>query len=128
MKKLIKEFRDFINQGDVMDMAVGIIVGGAFSSIVKSLTTNLINPLLGFFIGKINFSSLVLQVGQAKFQFGEFINSVINFIIISFIVFLLVKFVNKFKKSKNKTNKKTNPEIDYLKDIKEILEKNLDSK
>lgn len=123
MHKIMQEFRDFISRGDVVDMAVGVIVGGAFSSIVKSLTTNLINPLLGLFVGKIDFSALVLTVGNAHFQFGAFINAIINFLIIAFIVFLLVKGINKVEKMAGAKAKaaKVDPEIAYLKDIRDLL-------
>ncbi len=78
-----------------MDLAVGVIVGAAFTAIVNSLVNNLINPLIGLFVGSIDFSNLVLTVGSAHFKYGAFINSVINFLIIAFVVFLLIKLINK---------------------------------
>ncbi|MCI1606539.1 MAG: large-conductance mechanosensitive channel protein MscL [Levilactobacillus sp.] len=92
---MLKEFKEFIARGNVMDLAVGVIVGAAFTAIVNSLVTNLINPLLGIFVGSIDFSNLVLTVGSAHFRYGAFINSVINFLIIAFVVFLLIKLINK---------------------------------
>ena len=92
---MFKEFKQFIARGNVIDLAVGVIIGAAFTSIVKSLVSNIINPLIGIFIGKIDLSNLVLKVGDATFKYGSFINSVINFLIISFVVFLIVKFMNK---------------------------------
>ena len=91
---MLKEFKTFIARGNVIDMAVGIIVGAAFTSIVKSLVNNLINPLIGLFIGRIDLSNLVLTVGDAQFKYGSFLNAVINFLIISFVVFLMVKAIN----------------------------------
>ncbi|HJF54280.1 MAG TPA: large-conductance mechanosensitive channel protein MscL [Limosilactobacillus coleohominis] len=92
---MIKEFKEFISRGNVMDMAVGVIIGAAFTSIVNSLVNNIINPFIGIFVGKIDLSNLTWSVGGATFKFGVFINAVINFLIIAFVVFLLVKMVNK---------------------------------
>ncbi|EEU30742.1 large conductance mechanosensitive channel protein [Limosilactobacillus coleohominis 101-4-CHN] len=92
---MIKEFKEFISRGNVMDMAVGVIIGAAFTSIVNSLVNNIINPFIGIFVGKIDLSNLTWKVGGATFKFGVFINAVINFLIIAFVVFLLVKMVNK---------------------------------
>ncbi len=99
---MLKEFKTFIARGNVIDMAVGIIVGAAFTSIVKSLVNNLITPLIGLFIGRIDLSNLVLTVGDAQFKYGSFLNAVINFLIISFVVFLMVKAINTFRKKEDK--------------------------
>ena len=120
---MIKEFKDFIARGNVIDMAVGIIVGAAFTAIVKSLVDDLINPLIGIFIGKIDLSNLVLEVGNATFKYGSFINAVINFLIIAFVVFLLVKGINKFRSAKDEETEDTpdepSEEVQYLKEIRE---------
>ena len=87
---MLKEFKQFIARGNVIDLAVGVIIGAAFTAIVKSLVKNLINPLIGLFIGRIDLSNLTLKVGEANFRYGSFLNSIINFLIISFIVFLIV--------------------------------------
>jgi len=94
---MISEFKDFIAKGNVMDMAVGIIIGAAFTAIVGSLVEDLINPLIGIFMGGVDFSGLTLSFGEAVFTYGKFIMAVINFLIISFVVFMLVKAVNKAK-------------------------------
>ena len=94
---MIKEFRDFIAKGNVMDMAVGIIIGAAFTAIVTSLVDDLINPLLGLFIGGIDFSAMSFGLGEAQFMYGNFINAVIKFLIVAWVVFLLVKAVNRVK-------------------------------
>ncbi len=98
---MLKEFRDFIARGNVMDMAVGIIMGAAFTAIVTSLVSDLINPLIGLFTGGVDFSSQMIRVGEgedaAAFMYGNFINAVITFLIISWVVFLLVKGVNRVK-------------------------------
>ena len=98
---MLKEFKDFIAKGNVMDMAVGIIIGAAFTTIVKSLVGDLINPIISLFMGGIDFSSLGVKLGNgpdaAVFAYGNFIMALINFLIIAFVVFLLVKAVNKIK-------------------------------
>ncbi|KRL00600.1 large-conductance mechanosensitive channel protein MscL [Liquorilactobacillus capillatus] len=120
---MIKEFKEFISRGNVIDLAVGVIIGGAFTSIVKSLVDYLINPLIGLFIGGINFSDWVFKVGSATFKFGSFINAVINFLIIAFIVFLLVKAVNKFLIRKKKEDTPViAPEVQLLEEIRDLLQ------
>lgn len=108
---MLKEFRDFIARGNVMDMAVGIIIGAAFTAIVTSLVADLINPIIGLITGGLDFSNLYVNLGSGKFDslkaardagapvfaYGSFITAVINFLIIAFVVFMLVKMVNKVK-------------------------------
>ncbi len=119
---MLKEFKEFIARGNVMDMAVGIIVGSAFTTIVKDLVAYLINPLIGLFIGKIDLSNIVFTVGAAQFKVGAFLNAVINFLIIAFVVFLLVKGVNHFRGKKEEESAETpSAEVQYLKEIAETL-------
>jgi len=95
MKKFMEEFKAFINRGNAMSMAVGVIIGGAFTAIVNSLVNDIINPLLGVF-GGINFSEYSLPLkGEATLNYGNFITAVINFIIMAFVIFMLVRFINK---------------------------------
>lgn len=94
---MLKEFQDFIARGNVMDMAVGIIMGAAFTAIVTSLVDDLVNPLIGIFVGGLDFGGLSFGLGDAQFMYGNFINAVIKFVIIAWVVFLLVKGVNKMK-------------------------------
>jgi len=98
---MLKEFRDFIARGNVMDMAVGIIIGAAFTAIVTSMVDDLVNPLIGLFTGGVDFSSHAFRVGEgenaATFRYGAFINAVIKFLIVAWVVFLLVKLVNTIK-------------------------------
>jgi len=96
---MIKEFKDFIAKGNVMDMAVGIIIGAAFTAIVGSLVADLINPIIGVFMGGVDFANLTATVGDAVFTYGNFIMAIINFLIIAFVVFMLVRSVNKLKKA-----------------------------
>ncbi len=94
MRKIFKEFKDFALRGNVLDLAVGVIIGSAFQNIVKSLTTNIISPILGCF-SEVDFSSFSLKIGNLNLTYGAFITDVINFVIMAFIVFLIVKFMNK---------------------------------
>lgn len=95
MKKFLEEFKKFISKGNVMDMAVGIIIGGAFTSIVSSLVNDIINPVLGLF-GGVNFDQLAWNItGDVTLYYGKFITAVVNFLIMALIVFILVKAMNK---------------------------------
>lgn len=108
---MIREFREFIAKGNVVDMAVGIIIGAAFTAIVNSLVADLINPVIGVITGGIDFSNLFINLGDGEFTsldaaraagapvfaYGAFLTAVINFLIIAFVVFLLVKAVNRIK-------------------------------
>ena len=94
---MLKEFRDFIAKGNVMDLAVGIIIGAAFTAIVNSLVNDLIQPLIGLLVGGLDFSGLSFGIGDARFLYGSFITAVINFLIIAWVVFLLVKAVNRVR-------------------------------
>ena len=119
---MVKEFKQFIARGNVIDLAVGVIVGAAFTAIVNSLVKNIINPLLGLLVGRIDLSNLVIKIGESTFRYGSFINSIINFIIIAFVVFLIVKVINKITRREEK--KKTVPTSeDYLREIRDLLEK-----
>lgn len=94
MKQFIKEFKEFISRGNVMDMAVGIIIGGAFTSIVSSLVEDMINPLLGLF-GGMNFDRLhVKLLGEVTLNYGKFITAVINFLIMALVIFVIIKIMN----------------------------------
>lgn len=95
MKKIIAEFREFISRGNVMDMAVGVIIGGAFTAIVNSLVENILNPLLGLITGGLDFSSLSVGIGEAQFKYGSFISAVINFLLIAMVLFSIIKLINK---------------------------------
>ena len=102
MKKIMEEFKKFLTRGNVMDLAVGIIIGGAFTSIVNSLVSDIINPLLGLF-GGMNFDQLQWNItGDVILYYGKFITAVINFLIMAFVIFFLVKTMNsitgRFKK------------------------------
>jgi large conductance mechanosensitive channel len=126
---MLKEFKDFIAKGNVMDMAVGIIIGAAFTAIIGSLVADLINPIISLFMGGIDFSTMGYKIGEgedgAVFAYGNFIMAVINFIVIAFVVFMLVRAVNKTKKAEEEAPA-ADPgpsEIDLLKEIAASLKK-----
>ena len=142
---MLKEFQDFIAKGNVMDIAVGIIIGAAFTAIVKSMVGDLINPLLGLFLGGVDFSNLFVvlrgegdfislaaarEAGVAVFAYGAFIMAVINFSIIAFVVFMLMRYVNKLKEAQSQAEAVapaaalSGPsELDVLIDIRTALQR-----
>lgn len=93
-KGFIGEFKEFIMRGNVLDLAVGVIIGGAFQAIVSSLVDDILMPLLGIVLGKVDFSALMVQVGDASISYGKFITAIINFLIMAFVIFLIVKGIN----------------------------------
>ena len=95
---MIKEFKEFIMKGNVMDLAVAVIIGGAFGKIISSLVNDILMPLIGLILGGINFSALAFTVGEAKVTYGNFIQALIDFLIIALVIFLLVKGINKLSK------------------------------
>ena len=108
MKKFFAEFKEFIMRGNVLDLAVGVIIGAAFQAIVTSLTSDIISPILGIF-GGMNFDRLTLEINGATICYGKFITAVINFLIMAFIIFLIVKLVNKIMSIGKKPEPKAEP-------------------
>lgn len=121
----VKEFRDFINRGNVIELAVGIVIGAAFTAIVSSLVEDLITPLLGVLMGGIDFSGLSVQVGNAVFAYGNFIQAVINFLIIAFAVFLLVRAVNMIYRKEPPAPPAPPEEVKLLAEIRDTLKAQL---
>ena len=99
---MVKEFKEFIMRGNVMDMAVGVIVGGAFGAIVTSLVDDVIGPVIGMICGGIDFSHLAITVGSAQLMIGNFIQAVINFLIVAACLFAVIKAVNTASKKLKK--------------------------
>ena len=97
MKNFIEEFKAFALRGNVMDMAIGVIIGGAFQAIIKSFIDNIVNPLVGV-VFQVDFSSVVISLGTVNLMIGAFISSVINFILLALVLFVMVKGINKLKK------------------------------
>ena len=95
---MLEEFKKFVMRGNVLDLAVGVIIGGAFGKIVASLVDDVIMPLIGLLIGGIDFSSLAIMVGKAEVKYGMFIQNIIDFLIIAFVIFLIIKAANSVQK------------------------------
>lgn len=128
---MFKEFKKFIARGNVLDLAVGVIVGGAFSSIVTSLVNNIFTPIIGLIVGGVDFSSLSITFKDTKIMYGAFIQSVIDFLIVAFCLFIVVKAVNKVThKDKNEEPKKPveSAELKTLKEIRDLLKDDIQSK
>ena len=124
--KILKEFKEFAVKGNVVDMAVGVVVGGAFSKIVTSLVSDIITPFFSILLGKANLSSLVLQVGEATINYGMFLQNVVDFLIISASIFAVIRIINKFKRKQEpapaETPKPTQTEL-LLMEIRDELKK-----
>ena len=95
---MLKEFKAFVMRGNVIDLAVAVIIGGAFGKIVSSLVNDIIMPLIGLIIGGVDFTALSFTLGKATVTYGNFINNVIDFIIIAFVIFLMIKAIDNLKK------------------------------
>lgn len=127
MKKFLEEFKTFALKGNVMDMAVGVIIGAAFQAIVSSLVSDIISPLLGSFAG-MNFDSLSVSINGATLAYGKFITAVINFLIMALVLFMLVKTINKIssmfheQKIEEESKPKKSDELIALEKIVSLLE------
>ena len=134
MKKFFGEFKAFIARGDVLSMAIGIIIGSTFTAIVNSLVKDIITPLIGVLLGGIDFSGMSVTVGESVILFGSFIQAVINFLLTAFVLFLVVKAVNAMKvaaEKKAKAEEEAKPaapaptpaDIVLLTEIRDLLKK-----
>ena len=95
---MLKEFREFAMRGNVMDLAIAVIIGGAFGKIITSLVNDVLMPLIGLVVGGVNVSELAFTVGDAVVKWGAFVQSVIDFVIVAFVIFMIVRTMNRFKK------------------------------
>ncbi|MBR3209595.1 MAG: large-conductance mechanosensitive channel protein MscL [Bacilli bacterium] len=132
MKKGFGEFKEFISKGNVVDMAVGVIIGSAFGKIVTSLVEKILMPVIGVLIGGLDFSDLSIKVGSAKVGYGAFCQSVVDFLIVAFCLFLIVKAMNKIQNAVKKDKieeaieaeqKSDAKEIELLTEIRDLLKK-----
>ena len=133
MKKIISEYKTFISRGNVLDLAVGLVIGNAFNTIVKSLVDDIFMPFIGIIIGGVNFTNLTLRLGDAAIKYGVFIQNIINFLATAFCLFIVVKFMNKLheikeaKENKDKKKEEEKPkkseEIILLEEIRDLLKK-----
>lgn len=128
---MLKEFKEFINKGNVVDLAIGVIIGGAFSKIVSSLVNNIFMPFFGLILGGINFSNLAITFKDTKIMYGIFIQNVIDFLLIAFVLFMIIKFLNKLNPKKpaiKKEEVKKSAELKTLEEIRNILKHDLQNK
>ena len=123
----IKEFKEFAVKGNVMDMAVGVIIGGAFGKIVTSLVDDILMPIIGTLTGGINFADLAITVGEANIKYGTFIQNIIDFAIIAFSIFLMLKGINKLNRKKEEEAAPAAPagptQEELLAEIRDLLKK-----
>ena len=126
MKGFIKEFKEFISRGSVIDLAVAVVIGGAFTKIVNSLVDDIIMPIIGVIIGGINFEHLMITVGTAEIKYGMFIQEIVNFLLIALVIFSIIKSINQFKKKeeeKPEEPEKPSEDIVLLTEIRDLLRK-----
>ncbi len=121
---ILKEFKEFAVKGNVIDMAVGVIIGAAFGKIVSSLVTDVIMPVFGIATGSVDFSSLAFTVGESTVAYGKFLQSIIDFVIVAFCIFLFVKQANRFRKSSPPPPPPAPArEVELLTEIRDLLRK-----
>ncbi len=123
---MIKEFKEFISRGNVLDLAVGVIIGGAFNKIVTSLVDNILMPLVGLLLGGIDFSALSFKIKDTEIAYGLFIQNIFDFLIVAFTIFMVIKAINKFMRKKEKKEeapKGPSEEVLLLTEIKNELVK-----
>lgn len=121
---MLSEFKAFIMRGNVLDLAVGVIIGGAFTKIVTSVVNNLLSPLIGLFTRGINFKDLVWRpFGDLTFKYGAVLTDIIQFVVTGFVVFLIIKGINRIFQQNKADEAKANPELEVLNDIRDLLEK-----
>ena len=121
---MLKEFKKFISKGNVVDLAVGVVIGGAFGKIVSSLVDDIIMPLVGILIGGIDFSGLTLKIGEAKISYGLFIQNIVDFLIVAFCIFMVIKAFNKIthkEEPKKEPEKVKSDEVIILEEIKDLM-------
>jgi large conductance mechanosensitive channel len=129
VKKFGKEFQDFISRGNVVDLAVGVIIGGAFGKIISSLVDDILMPAIGILMGGFDFSDLAITVGTANIKYGNFVQNIIDFLIIAICIFVIIKVINKIHsatKAKtqvedSKAAKKEDEQLAVLKEIRDHL-------
>ena len=125
MKNFMNEFKEFALKGNVMDLAVGVIIGGAFQAIIKSLIDNIINPIIGILF-QADFSQVVIRMGSVNLGVGAFVSTIINFVLLAFVLFLMVKAINQLKKlnQEEESTPEKSEEVQLLEKILEQLKKN----
>lgn len=124
MKKFLKEFKEFATKGNVMDLAIAVIIGGAFSKIVSSLVVDIMTPLIGLLLGGTDFSNLMIKVEDSKIMYGLFLQNVFDFVVIALVIFTLIKVMSRFKKKEEKKQEVViSNEEKLLTEIRDFLKK-----
>ena len=124
VKKEMSEFKKFISKGSIIDMAIGVIIGGAFGKIVTSLVNDIIMPLIGIILGGLDFSELQLKIGDASIRYGSFIQSVVDFLIIAICIFIMIQVLKDIKAKADLKLGKKKEEVLLLMEIRDLLAKN----
>ena len=120
----LKEFKEFISKGNIVDMAIGVIIGSAFGKIVTSLVNDIFMPIIGVIIGGLDFSNLSIKVGNSTIMYGSFIQNVVGFLIVAACIFFMIKVLSKFKKKEEvKTETTVDENTLLLREIRDLLKK-----
>lgn len=128
--KTLKEFKQFVSRGNVIDLAVGVILGNAFGKIVTSVVNDMLMPLIGVLIGGLNFTSLSVKIGEATILYGNFIQNVIDFLIVAACIFLFIKIISKFNKKEEPEPEpiKKDDQVVLLEEIRDLLKEKSNKK
>ena len=119
--KVLTEFKEFISKGNVIELAVGVIIGSAFGKIVTSIVNDILMPIIGMIIGGIDFSDLSIKVGSATLKYGMFVQTIVDFLIVAFCIFLVVKLFEKFKKKEAEKEPELADDVKLLTEIRDLL-------
>lgn len=123
MRSFIKEFKEFITKGNMMAMAVGVIIGGAFKAIIDSLVADVFGPIIGLFLGGKDFSTMSFGIGDAQIMYGNFIQAIITFLITALVVFILMRQYNRMQKPEPEADPEPSDEVKLLTEIRDSLKK-----
>ena len=121
---MLNEFREFLQRGNVIDLAVAVVIGAAFNDIINSIVEDVIMPVIGIILGGLDFSSLTIQVGDAKILYGNFLQAIVYFLIISFVMFLVVRGYNQLRREQvdePQPPPEPTPEVKLLTEIRDLL-------
>ncbi|MBC1520113.1 large conductance mechanosensitive channel protein MscL [Listeria aquatica] len=126
MKKFVQEFKEFALKGNVIDLAIGVVIGAAFGKIVSSLVDNIIMPLVGMVLGGLDFTELSVKIGDATLKYGLFIQSIVDFLIVALALFVFIKVLLSLSRRRNTEEEEAEPEVtpseEYLKEIRDLLQ------
>ncbi|WP_167629170.1 large conductance mechanosensitive channel protein MscL [Listeria valentina] len=126
MKKFVQEFKEFALKGNVVDLAIGVVIGAAFGKIVSSLVDNIIMPLVGMVLGGLDFTELSVKIGDATLKYGLFIQSIVDFLIVALALFVFIKVLLSLSRRRNAEEEEAEPEVtpseEYLKEIRDLLQ------